>query len=138
MKMQIMIHTHTHTHTHSPVPHLFLSGTNGSQLRDSAFAAQAFLEVRTKQGCVVKVHDQRGRGHLQGCHLCVLTPPQAGIYKYRRFSDRTCMNALHWFFSCVCMCMSIDASVLVHVCGCCIVCMWYAVIHSQCIRLLCT
>ena len=29
-----------------------------------------------------------------------------------------------WFFSCVCMCMSIDASVLVHVCGCCIVCMW--------------
>eukprot|EP00731_Ephydatia_muelleri_P008261 Em0004g599a len=28
----------------------FLEGTNGSQLWDSAFAAQAFLEVRTKQG----------------------------------------------------------------------------------------
>eukprot|EP00731_Ephydatia_muelleri_P008296 Em0004g634a len=43
-----------------------MQGTNGSQLWDSAFAAQAFLEVRTKQECVVKVHDQRGRGHLQG------------------------------------------------------------------------
>ena len=44
-------------------------GTNGSQLWDSAFAAQAFLEVLTKQGCVVKVHDQRGRGHM----VCVMT-----------------------------------------------------------------
>ncbi|KAL5496383.1 hypothetical protein EMCRGX_G012654 [Ephydatia muelleri] len=39
-------------------------GTNGSLLWDSAFAEQAFLEVRTKQGCVVKVHNQRGRGHM--------------------------------------------------------------------------
>ena len=61
------------------------------------------------------MHDQRGRGHLQGCHLCVLTPPKAGAYKDRRFSGCTCMKAVHWFFSCVCMCMSIDANVLVHV-----------------------
>ena len=44
-------------------------GTNGSQLWDSAFVAQAFLEVRTKQGCVVTLHDQRGRGHM----VCVMT-----------------------------------------------------------------
>ena len=107
MKMQIMIHTHKHTYTSpspSSLPYPLTSsyqGTNGSQLWDSAFAAQAFLEVRTKQGCVVKVHDQRGRGHLQGCHLCVLTSTKAGVYNDRRLSDCTRMKALHWFFSCV-------------------------------------
>ena len=44
-------------------------GTNGSKLWDSAFIAQAFLEVRTKQGCVVTLHDERGRGHM----VCVMT-----------------------------------------------------------------
>eukprot|EP00731_Ephydatia_muelleri_P008406 Em0004g744a len=34
----------------------FLEGTNGSQLWDSAFAAQAFLEVHTKQGLVIVCH----------------------------------------------------------------------------------
>ena len=89
--------TPTHPHTHTPLLLSLTSyqGTNGSQLWDSAFATQAFLEVRTKQGCVVKVHDQRGRGHLQGCHLCVLTSPKAGEYIDRRFSDCTCMKALH-------------------------------------------
>ena len=159
MKMQVMTHTHTHTdththththtntHTHTHTHTLPLSlftpltltssyqGTNSSQLWDSAFAAQAFLEVRTKQGCVVTLHDQRGRGHLQGCVLCVLTPPKAGAYIDRRFSGCTCMKVVHWFFQ---LCVCADASVLVHVCGCCIVCMWCAVIHSQCIRLLCT
>ena len=81
-------------------------GTNSSQLWDSAFAAQAFLEVCTKQGCVVTLHDQRGRGHLQDCHLCVFTPPKAGAYKDRRFSGCTCMKAVHWVFQlCVCACL---------------------------------
>ena len=67
MRMQVMIHTHTHTHTLPPLS-LFTplsltssyQGTNGSQLWDSAFAAQAFLEVRTKQGCVVRCMTRGG------------------------------------------------------------------------------
>ena len=94
-----LTHTHTHTqHTHT-LPLLPLSltssyqGTNGSQFWDSAFA-HAFLEVSTKQGCVVKVHDQRGRGHLQGCVLCVLTSTKAGVYNDKRFPDCTCMKSV--------------------------------------------
>ena len=71
----MILRSRTFVHT-SPSPSSFpypltssYQGTNGSQLWDSAFAAQAFLEVRTKKGCVVKVHDQRGRDHM----VCVMT-----------------------------------------------------------------
>ena len=72
MKMQV--HTHTHTHTSpspSSLPYPSPLLIRALTARDSAFAAQAFLEIHvcTKQGCVVTLHDQRGRGHM----VCVMT-----------------------------------------------------------------